>query len=208
MQETSRGVCHKVTYHIYGGSTEAVNSPAMQFRMREAMNGDVDGIVDVVKTVYEEYQFAWDADGYHADLYDPETHYKSKGDQFLVAEDDRIVGVVGLCFHTLIPGDPGKVVTNEGRLRVAGTDCSLERLYVHPAARRRGLGQALAREVIARAKAAGCSGMELWSDKKLVDAHRLYGRFGAVTVGERLCHDPDQSPEWGLFLNLTQPLPT
>jgi hypothetical protein len=44
--------------------------------------------------------------------------------------------------------------------------------------------------------------MEIWSDKKLLDGHRLYEKVGAVLVGERLCHDPDQSPEWGLVLDL------
>jgi len=25
---------------------------------------------------------------------------------------------------------------------------------------------------------------------------------GAITIGERICHDPDQSPEWGLVIKL------
>jgi hypothetical protein len=42
--------------------------------------------------------------------------------------------------------------------------------------------------------------MEMWSDKRFEDAHRLYQKLGAEVVGERICHDPDQSPEWGLLL--------
>jgi GNAT superfamily N-acetyltransferase len=111
--------------------------------------------------------------------------------------------VIGLCFHPLIPGEPGTTTLHEGKVRAAGTDCSLERLYVHPDARRRGIGETLTRLVIDQAKAEGKLAMELWSDKKLGDAHRLYGRFGAETIGDRICHDPDQSPEWGLVIRLT-----
>ncbi|HVT14474.1 MAG TPA: GNAT family N-acetyltransferase [Fimbriimonadaceae bacterium] len=174
----------------------------MEFRIREATNADVEGIVGVVKAVYDEYGFTWDAEEYHADLYDPDEFYWRAGDQFFVAEDGEIRGVIGLCFHDLIPGEPGGTAWHEDKVRAAGSDCSLERLYVHPEARRRGIGEALTREVIERAKREGKRAMELWSDKRFGDAHRLYGRFGAATIGERICHDPDQSPEWGLLIRL------
>jgi putative acetyltransferase len=174
----------------------------MDFVIREATNGDVDGIVRVVKAVYDEYGFTWDAEEYHADLYDPEGFYKANGDRFWVAEDSEIRGVVALCSHDLIPGVVGEAITYHGKVRAAGSDCSLERLYVHPDARRRGIGDALTRLVIDEARAAGKKAMELWSDKRFGDAHRLYGRFGAATIGDRICHDPDQSPEWGLVVAL------
>jgi putative acetyltransferase len=175
-----------------------INSSPVSFHIREATNADAGGIVEVVRAVYDEYGFTWDAEEYHADLYEPEAHY----DKFFVVEDGGICGVIGLCFHDTIPGVVGEAVMHEGRVRAAGSDCSLERLYVHPDARRRGIGEALTCEVIERAKAAGKSAMELWSDKRFGDAHRLYGRFGAVAIGDRICHDPDQSPEWGLVIVL------
>ncbi len=170
--------------------------------IREATDADAAGIVRVVKAVYDEYGFTWDAEEYHADLYQPEAHYQSRGDRFFVADDGELGGVVGLCYHDLIPGEPGTTTEHGGKIRAAGSDCSLERLYVHPSARRTGLGMALTQHVVDQARVAGRSVMELWSDKRFVDAHRLYGRFGAVTVGERICHDPDQSPEWGLIIRL------
>ena len=175
----------------------------MDFRIRAATNGDVEGIVRAVKAVYDEYGFTWDAEEYHADLYDPEAFYDRRGDQFLVAEDSEIRGVIGLCFHETIPGKVGETALFEGKVRAAGSDCSLERLYVHPDARRRGIGGELTQEVIRRAKEAGKAAMELWSDKRFGDAHRLYGRFGAIAIGDRICHDPDQSPEWGLVIDLS-----
>jgi len=187
----------------------------MGFRIREATNSDVDGIVRVVKAVYDEYGFTWDAEEYHADLYDPDAYYGQRGDVFLVAEslgrgkskeeggrEGGILGVIGLCFHDRITGVAGVTVLVDGKIRAAGSDCSLERLYVHPEARRQGVGEALTREVVVRAKKARKSVMELWSDKRFGDAHRLYGRFGAMTIGDRICHDPDQSPEWGLVIVL------
>jgi putative acetyltransferase len=174
----------------------------MSFMIREATNADAPAIVAVVRAVYDEYGFSWDADDYHADLYNPEAHYSARGDCFLVALDEQIRGVVGICFHARIPGEIGTVVVHDGKVRAAGSDCSLERLYVHPDSRRRGIGEGLTREVLDRGRTAGRRAMELWSDKRFGDAHRLYSRFGAVAIGDRICHDPDQSPEWGLVIVL------
>lgn len=173
----------------------------MAFHIREATNQDTDEVVRIVKAVYDEYGFSWDAEDYHADLYDLEGFYEANDDRFWIALDgEKGLGVVGFCRHGLIPGEIGQVAIVDGVSRAGGSDCSLERLYVHPNGRRRGVGQALTETVIEAARECGCRAMELWSDKRFGDAHRLYGRFGAVTIGERICHDPDQSPEWGLVV--------
>jgi GNAT superfamily N-acetyltransferase len=120
-----------------------------------------------------------------------------------VAEiDGRIVGTAALERFERIPGEAGKCIERNGYVRACSADCSLERLYVHPDARRKGVGSALTQHVIDQAKREGLSAMELWSDKRFGDAHRLYGRFGAVVVGDRICDDPDVSPEWGLLIRL------
>lgn len=167
--------------------------------IREATNADAETIVEIVRTVYDEYGFTWDAAEYHADLYDPEGFYWARGDRFWIADDS---GVVALCHHEQIPGVIGQATSFEDRIRAAGSDCSLERLYVHPRGRRHGIGAALTQLVIGTARNEGWIAMELWSDKRFEDAHRLYRRFGAETIGERICHDPDQSPEWGLVIRL------
>jgi putative acetyltransferase len=173
----------------------------MLWRIREAVAGDWRGAVEVVRAVFDEYSFTWDEDDYHADLYDLEGHYLSQGIPFFVATDcdDRVVGTAALGLFDRIPGVEGTVAEHQGALRVCGADCSLERLYVHPDARRQGLGLGLYQRVIDEARARGRGPMELWSDKRFTDAHRLYQRLGAVVVGDRICHDPDQSPEWGLL---------
>lgn len=177
----------------------------MTFWIRNATNKDVVAVTELVKEVYDEYGFAWDPAGYHADLYDLELHYWRAGHGFWVAEtieDNRIIGTVGAHFFEMLPpGDP-PLAEHAGVLRVAGCDCALERLYVDPACRGAGVGTTLIEHVIAIAQSAGKRRMEIWSDKKLENAHRLYEKLGATIVGERLCNDPDQSPEWGLVLPL------
>ena len=79
---------------------------------------------------------------------------------------------------------------------------SLERLYVLPTARGGGLGSALLTAVVDEARRRGHARLEIWSDKLLVDAHRLYERHGARIVAERVNDDPDASHEWGLVLDL------
>ena len=145
-------------------------------RIRLALASDSAAAARVVRTVYEEYGFTWDEHGYHADLRDVEAAYAA----FFVAEfDGRIVGTAGLSEHG-----------------------SLERLYVLPDARGSGAGSALFAAVADEARRRGHDRLEIWSDKRFEDAHRLYRREGARVIGERVHDDPDSSHEWGLVLDL------
>lgn len=176
----------------------------MQFQVREATSDDIPGVVETVRAVYVEYGFTWEAEGYHADLYHLDRFYQAHGHRFLVASGpDGVVGTCALLRFPALPGSVGELVTVDGKWRVGGCDCALNRLYVHPSARRLGVGGALTQAVIDAARADGRRAMEIWSDKLFGDAHRLYGRFGATLVGDRILDDPDQSPEWGLVLRLT-----
>lgn len=171
--------------------------------IRPATALDSPGIVRVIRAVYDEYGFTWDAETYHADLYDLDAHYLDRGFPFWVAErEGELIGTAALTLFPTMPGTPGTVVQLHGVRRLAGTDCALERLYVAPDARREGAGSGLFHAVLEEARARRCRAMEIWSDKRFEDAHRLYGRSGAETLGDRICHDPDQSPEWGLTLRL------
>ncbi len=142
------------------------------------------GHLDVIGAVYHEYGFKWDpTHPYFADLVDPIAYYSRKGGFFSVAvRQGRVVGTVG--------GTP-----SDG-------EWELHRLYVHPEFRRQGLGSTLVEEFLGRARRARAARAVLWSDKKLVDAHRLYERFGFSVIGERVCDDPDSSVEWAMALDL------
>jgi GNAT superfamily N-acetyltransferase len=160
------------------------------------------GAIDVVHAVYDEYGFTWDEADYHADLYDVPGHYLDQGSLFFVAVvDGQVVATVALSIFDRLPGSSGTVLI-EDEVRVAGCDCGLDRLYVHPKARKGRLGTSLTDRTIDEARKLGRTKMEIWSDKRFEAAHRLYQRLGAVIVGDRICGDPDQSPEWGLFLSL------
>jgi GNAT superfamily N-acetyltransferase len=156
-------------------------------RVRHATTSDGEAIAAVVRSVYAEYGFTFDENGYHADLRDVAHSF----DGFWVAEEaGGVVGTAGLDLSTARVGG------------LAGCDCSLERLYVLGTARGRGAGSALLRAVLEEARAAGRRRLAIWSDKRFADAHRLYERFGARVVAERVGDDPDESPEWGLVLGL------
>lgn len=175
----------------------------MPFTIRSATGEDSLDAANVVRAVFEEYGFTWDAEDYCADLYDLEAHYLSLGSKFWVAEvDGRVVGTTALELYDLLPGSLGEAAEFEGKVRAAGSDCSLERLYVHPEARGSGVGRGLLELTISEARQLGRVGMEVWSDKKLENAHRLYDHYGAIPIGDRICDDPDESPEWGFVMDL------
>ncbi|MEQ1932873.1 MAG: GNAT family N-acetyltransferase [Fimbriimonadaceae bacterium] len=172
--------------------------------IRPVTSEDVSGAVAVVQGVFQEYGFRWEDGDYYADLYDPLTHYPAPGGFWVAIVDEKIVGTVGLDVFDPLPGGESPPVPTrfDGRIRVSGVDCSLERLYLLAEHRGKGLGKALFQTAITEAKEKGRRRMEIWSDKLFAPAHSLYGLFGAVIVADRLCDDPDESPEWGLSLDL------
>jgi putative acetyltransferase len=175
----------------------------MSFVIRPAVGEDSPAAAEVVHAVFQEYGFSWDADDYCADLYDIQAHYLDEGDYFWIGETDgRIVGTTALELFETLPGVIGEAVELAGQVRAGAADCSLERLYVHPRARGQGLGRALLETTLSKAQELGRRAMEVWSDKKLLNAHRLYGHYGAIQIGDRICDDPDESPEWGFVLPL------
>ncbi len=165
--------------------------------------GDESGIQKTVKEVYDEFGFTWEEDGYHQDLFSINEFYPAPGQMF-VAEvgEGKIVACGALqVYKAPFSGTSGLVFESE-KWHVAGADCQLNRLYVRSEFRKLGLGSKLTQSIIDLAKTENLKRMEIWSDKLFVEAHKLYERFGAIVVGERICDDPDEAPEWGLSLDL------
>jgi len=139
-----------------------------------------EGVVRVVKAVFDEYGFTWETDGYCRDLYDPRQHYIAPGGMFWVALDgNEVVGCVAVKLH--------------------GEQSELHRMYLLQTHRGRGLGRRLLETCLTYAREHQCKSMRAWSDVKLPDAHRLYLKNGFVRDGERICDDPDQSREYGFW---------
>lgn len=182
---------------------ETSNQPKL-WTIHRANGQDSEAAVDVVKQVYDEYGFGWFPETYHADLYDLDAAYIQKQYPFWIARlaDGTPIGTVSLeWIHPPIPGDFG-IQIQDGYERIAGADCALNRLYVSPKARRLGVGRALTLAVMEEARLNKKKRLELWSDKRFDKAHQLYQSLGGKIVGDRICHDPEQSPEWGLCIDL------
>ncbi|WP_156725988.1 GNAT family N-acetyltransferase [Streptomyces apocyni] len=74
-------------------------------------------------------------------------------------------------------------------------------LAVDPAARGRGVGEALVRACLERARAAGCTGITLSTQRSMHAAHRVYERLGFVRTPDR-----DWEPVPGLVSLITYEL--
>ena len=163
---------------------------------------DQTAVQEVIKSVCDDYGFTWDPDDYHADLWDIENTYVHRGGFWVAEHEGKVVGTIGLTLFPTVPGTIGEVVEVEGTKRIGGADCEFCRLYVIKEARGLKLGRRLAETIIEAAQRRGCCAMEIWSDKLFVEAHALYAKLGAKIVGERICDDPDEAPEWGMVLPL------
>ncbi len=98
--------------------------------------------------------------------------------------DGTVLGAVTFAAH----GSPYAELAGpgEGEFRM---------LAVRPEGRGRGIGEALVRACLDRARALGLRGMVLSSQRQLLPAHRLYGRLGFARAAGR-----DWEPVPGLTL--------
>ncbi|GBD24233.1 Aminoalkylphosphonate N-acetyltransferase [bacterium HR29] len=144
-----------------------------------------EGPWQVVAAVFDEYGFPFAAFDYDADLREPEQWYPPDRGGMAVAVDGAgdVVGCVA------VEGNPGGVF-------------ELHRLYVLARARRRGIGEALVRWAVARARELGGVALVAYSDIAFTDAHRLYERLGFRRFRFRYAPDPWRSREWGFRLDL------
>ncbi len=91
------------------------------------------------------------------------------GNVYLVAEETD--GALAGCLqYTLI----------HGLSRTGASRAQIEGVRVSAARRGAGIGEALMRAAIARARADGCALVQLTTDRARADAHRFYERLGFV----------------------------
>lgn len=146
--------------------------------LRDYRDGDQHDIVALITAVYGEYGDICEPDGFDNDLLTiPET-LLAKGGHFAVLErDGRVVGCVGV-------RDCGDGLAE------------LKRCYLARELRGRGLGSKLLTHALDWARGRGFTRMELWSDVRFAEGHRLYTRHG-FEQGEqtRTLADINQSVE-------------
>ncbi|MFE6336748.1 GNAT family N-acetyltransferase [Streptomyces sp. NPDC057798] len=114
-------------------------------------------------------------------------------DVLVAVEDGRLLGGI-----TFVPaGGPMADLARPG-------EAEIRMLAVAHAARGRGVGEALVRACVDRARAtAGCTGVVLSTQSLMRTAHRIYGRLGFRRAPER---DWNPVPEHGDFTLLTYEL--
>jgi putative acetyltransferase len=143
-----------------------------------AMRADAPGVIELIGRVFVEYGWIWDPAAEVPDLLRWTPYELPHGAFFVVREEGRVVGSVGV--H-----------------RFGDDVAELHRLYLDAGVRGRGLGDALVQTVLAWCRDNGVSRLLLWSDTRFVHAHRLYLRHGFRQTGEReLPQDVNQTREY------------
>lgn len=164
------------------------------FKLRRARDSDGPELIELIERVWDEYPgCVMDVDGEVPELRRIASAHAEWGGDFRVAEhfrgagrQGRIVGCVGWR-----PAEPGRGL-------------ELHKLYVAAGARRSGLGSTLC-SLVERA-ARGLDFVQLWSDTRFEDAHRLYERRGYRRGPElRELHDLSGSVEHYYRLSLAPP---
>lgn len=137
--------------------------------LRGATNEDGEAVRDLVFGVLAEFGLAGDPDGTDRDLYDIVGHYADRGGRFdvLMSADGAIAGCVGL-----YPLGEGVV--------------ELRKMYLRPECRGKGTGRRLLDHAIASARELGFRRVELETNSRLVEAIRMYERYGFQPV--EACH--------------------
>lgn len=152
---------------------------------RPAQDSDRDGLIQLIGTTYAEYPGCVLAvEEEEQDLLRIASAYAGHGGQFWVTLDPSS-GVLVACIGWL----PSSAPEHGGWLE-------LRKLYVAREHRRQGLASALIARVESAARERGAPGVELWSDTRFLDAHRLYARHGYLRGGQRQLFDLSRSVEY------------
>jgi putative acetyltransferase len=147
--------------------------------LRDATDDDSWGLIALIGACWAEYPgCVTDIGGEYPELLAPARHYQEVGGGLWVLPDG---GWIGACVGL----GPGREQPIE-----------LVKLYVARHLRGRGLGRALIEWVQDQAVAREVGGIELWSDSRFHDAHRLYRRCGFRPTGAtRQLHDLSETTE-------------
>jgi GNAT superfamily N-acetyltransferase len=147
---------------------------------RPVREADAPALVRLVGAAFDEHPgCVLDLGGLDADLLAPAAAAAATGARWWVVD-----------------GAPDGIAATIGAGAPSDGAVELKRLYVAAAARRRGLGERLVRWVEEHARGLGAGRLELWSDTRFTDAHRLYERLGWLDTGRRRdLHDPSDTTE-------------
>ncbi len=152
----------------------------MSVAIRDARDDDEAGLIALIGGVFAEYPgVVLDVDREMPQLRSIATTFAHWGGHFWVAERE------------------GALVACGGFAAAGAAGLELKHLYVAHTARRTGLGTHLTGMVEDAALARGKAHVELWTDTRFADAHRLYERLGYVRLKDtRELNDLSSSIEY------------
>ncbi len=154
--------------------------------IRSASDTDSEALIKLIGGVLKEYPgCVLDVDGDMPELRAPAAAIrKAQGRWWLAEDDDGIIGSVAI-----EPAADGAI--------------ELKKLFVSPITRRRGLGAHLVTLAESEARFRGAVTMQLWTDSRFEDSHRLYERMGyRRTDGTRTLNDASHSVEYNYVKDL------
>ncbi|NGY57820.1 GNAT family N-acetyltransferase [Lentzea sp. NEAU-D13] len=143
--------------------------------IRPAREADLPVIGAITVEAYRVDGFVDAHDDYARILADAASRFREA--ELLVAADSASGEVLG-SVTVVLPATRYAEISQPGELE-------FRMLSVASAARGRGVGEALVRTVIDRARAAGIGQVVLSSSEKMLAAHRLYERIGFTRLPER-----------------------
>ncbi len=152
--------------------------------IRPARDAELEAVGELTLAAYSAERSLVEDVGYAADLLDAAKRAEQAELLVAVDGDGTLVGTVTIAR----PGTPFAELSREGELE-------FRMLGVRPTATGRGVGEALTRAVIARARELDATRVVLCSLVTMARAHRLYERLGFVRMPER-----DWEPHPGVTL--------
>ena len=146
--------------------------------IRDARDDDGPALIDLIGSIFAEYPgCVLDVDGEAPELRAIATHFAHRRGLFWVVEDWVVEDSV-VEDSVTEDGDAGVPAEIVGCVGFAPSaeprTAELFKLYVAARARRRGLGSRLCDLVEAESARQGMQRLQLWSDTRFEDAHRLY----------------------------------
>lgn len=166
----------------------STNTPSTN--IRPLTHQDVHALHTLIETCYRAYDMTFSIkDPAEHHLKDPVKHFsKHQGCIWCVDQP------------------PSNALRASGALAVTQDQSSqlryaeIKAVYVHPSARRQGLGRQITAHAIAHAISVNAGRIALWSDTRFTAAHALYKSMGFTREGERQCNDFNNSSEFGYVL--------
>ena len=149
-----------------------------ELHIRDARADDHDAIQDVTLSAYQEYAASMQAhwENYRQGILATLANAKP-AEQIVAEQNDTIVGTV-----LLVPA--GTVLTPPNGASVTLTWPEIRLLAVAPATRGHGIGAALVRECMRRARQSGAAALTLHTTEMMQVAMSMYERMGFVRAPE------------------------